>query len=236
MISFIVPAHDEAQRLGATLAALHAAARDCAQRYEIIVVDDASTDATADIATGGGARVLRVDHRHIAATRNAGAGAALGDIFVFVDADTRIDAAVLRAALAALAAGAAGGGATLRLSGRLRGDQRVLAALAVWTLRLARLAPGCFIFCTRDAFTAAGGFDERYFAGEDIAISRALARQGRFVVLREPVWSSARKMHTFSATEHLRLMLRLAWRGRGLLRSREGLDMWYGRRRESRDD
>ncbi|CAA9304038.1 MAG: hypothetical protein AVDCRST_MAG71-290 [uncultured Lysobacter sp.] len=101
---------------------------------------------------------------------------------------------------------------------------------------MARLAPGCFIFCRREAFEAAGGFDERYFAGEDIALSRALARQGRFVILREPVWSSARKLHTFSALDHLRLVFQLARRGRGLLRSRQGLELWYGKRRDDAPD
>jgi len=46
-----------------------------------------------------------------AATRNAGARASTGEVLIFVDADTRIDAAVVRAALAALRSGAVGGGA-----------------------------------------------------------------------------------------------------------------------------
>src|SRR5690242_3953856 len=85
-LSFVVPAHDEAPRLPATLASLHAAARACGVDYEIVVVDDASTDATAEVAAANGARVLRVEHRHIAATRNAGAAAATGARLVFVDA------------------------------------------------------------------------------------------------------------------------------------------------------
>src|SRR5687767_726220 len=108
MISFVIPAHDEARLIGATLRAVHAAARELQLAYEIVVVDDASTDATAQIARDLDARVLPVSHRHIAATRNAGARHARGERLVFVDADTRIDAAVLRAALRALDAGAAG--------------------------------------------------------------------------------------------------------------------------------
>ncbi|MGH8076801.1 MAG: glycosyltransferase, partial [Lysobacter sp.] len=42
MISFIIPAHDEAQLLGATLEALHTAARSLHLPYEVIVVDDDS--------------------------------------------------------------------------------------------------------------------------------------------------------------------------------------------------
>ena len=44
MISFIVPAYNEERLLGATLDALHVAARTLDERYELVVVDDASTD------------------------------------------------------------------------------------------------------------------------------------------------------------------------------------------------
>ena len=71
MISFIVPAHNEEQLLGQTLEALHAAARSTGTPYELIVVDDASTDRTADIAAASGARLIPVRHRQIARARNA---------------------------------------------------------------------------------------------------------------------------------------------------------------------
>lgn len=235
MLSFVVPAHDEALRLPATLASLHAAAQASGARYEIVVVDDASSDGTGALAAAAGVRVIRVEHRHIAATRNAGARAARGDRLVFVDADTLVPVATLRAALDALDAGAAGGGAATRLHGDMRWHERWITRLGVALLRLARIAPGCFIFCTRVAFEAAGGFDERYFAGEDIAMSYALARQGRFVLLREPVSSSARKLRTHSFREHLRLIGRVLVHGPTVLRSREALGLWYGPRREHDD-
>lgn len=232
MISFIVPAHNEARLLGATLVSLHAAAASVGQPCEIIVVDDASTDATAQIAEHGGARVVRVEYRHIAATRNAGARAACGEVLVFVDADTRIDAFVLAAALDALRNGAVGGGATVRLQGRLAHYERLSAYVAAWVLRLTRIAPGCFVFCTRAAFDAIGGFDETWYAAEDIAISRALTRVGRFVVLRQQVWTSERKLRTFPLAIHLRLLLRFARHGTRVLKSRRDLELWYGDRRD----
>lgn len=244
MISFIVPAHNEQRVIAATLRALQSAADalrapgevDSEAGWEagseVIVVDDASTDRTAEIARSSGARVVRVEHRHIAATRNAGAAHARGDVLVFVDADTLIDAAVLGAAMEALRRGAIGGGAAVVLLGPLALHERALVVLSVIGFRLSRIAPGCFVFCTRSAFEAVGGFDETYYAGEDVAISRALARHGRFVILREPVRTSARKLRTFSLPEHLRLMLRFVWRGRTLLKSRRDLDLWYGKRRD----
>src|SRR5258708_6345624 len=99
MISFVVPAYNEEKYLAATLASIHEAARCVGEPYEIVVANDASTDATAATAQAGGARVVNVEKRQIAATRNAGARASTGEILIFVDADTRIDVAVVRAAL-----------------------------------------------------------------------------------------------------------------------------------------
>src|SRR5687767_3744901 len=104
MISFIIPAYNEEALLGRTLRALRFSAGESLknQRHEVIVVDDASTDRTAQIAEQQGARVVSVNKRHIAAVRNAGAREAQGDIFIFVDADTTVSPQVLRAALDAL--------------------------------------------------------------------------------------------------------------------------------------
>ena len=231
MISFIIPAHDEAREIRDSLDALRAATAAMQLEHEVVVVADACGDDTAAIAREHGARVLVVDHQHIAATRNSGARHAGGDCLVFVDADTCVDAALLRAAMAALREGAAGGGATVRLSGATTAYQRVAMRVLGWAFRVTGIAPGCFIFCTRAAFLGAGGFDERYFAGEDVAISRALARQGRFVILREPVSTSARKLRTFTAREHLRLFWQFALRGRRVLHTRKHLHLWYAGRR-----
>lgn len=232
MLSIIIPAHDEARLIGATLEALREATMNLQMACEIIVVDDASTDGTGDIARRHGACVVRAELRHIAAVRNAGAQLAQGDALLFLDADTLVDAKVIDAAMAALRDGAAGGGAAVKFEGNVALHERMAANVFAFLFRLTRIAPGCFIFCTRDAFAAVGGFDERYYAGEDVAISRALSRHGRFVILRQAVFTSDRKLRTFSAAEHLRLVLRFAWRGRQVLRSRDALSLWYGGRRK----
>lgn len=231
MISFIVPAYNEERVLGKTLADLHAAATAAGQPHEVIVVDDGSTDATARLACEAGARVVHVRFRQIASVRNAGARVAAGDILVFVDADTSVPAATLRATLEALRRGAVGGGAFVRLDGRLPVYGRILvAAIGLW-LRIARFAAGCYLFCTRDAFDRAGGFDESLYATEEIALSRALKRLGRVVILRESVETSGRKLRTHSGWEVLRLLTALLRMGPGIFRKREGLDIWYGSRR-----
>jgi glycosyltransferase involved in cell wall biosynthesis len=229
--SFIVPAHNEERLLGSTLDALAAALIALARPHEIIVVDDASTDATAAIARAHGARVVPVSLRHIAAVRNAGAAAARGGYFFFVDADTQVNVDVIAAALRALDGGAVGGGARVKWDGSIPWWARIAEVFTLFWLRVARLAAGCFMFCTRQAFESAGGFDERVYASEELFLSRALKRQGRFVLLSESVTTSGRKFRTYSSGEMVGMIRALGWRPWRALRDRERLGLWYGERR-----
>ncbi len=181
-LSFIVPAHNEEACLGATLQAIHESAGAVGQPYEIVVANDASNDATADIAKENGARVVNVNCRQIAGARNAGARAATGERLVFVDADTIINPRVLTSALRCMDRGAVGGGAPARFDSRAPLYAQFLVLWFGWWMRLAGIAGGAFQFCTRDAFQAVGGFDERLFGAEDAMMSWVLKREGRFVV------------------------------------------------------
>jgi glycosyltransferase involved in cell wall biosynthesis len=235
-VSFVVPAYNEERLLGRTLSAIDQATRalgegEPGEPVEVIVVDDASTDRTAEIARAHGARVVSVKCRQIAATRNAGAREATGEILVFVDADTVVTEAAVTAAIAAVRGGAVGGGCAFRFDGRVPPYGRVLAAAVVPLYRRFGLASGCFLFCTREAFRAVGGFDETLFAAEEAAMSRALRRQGRFVILRESVTTSGRKLRAYSGREALGILLRLALAGPRGVRRPDGLDIWYAERR-----
>lgn len=232
MISFIVPAYNEELLLGRTLDAIGAAAQATGEPFEMIVVDDASTDRTAAIAVEHGARVVPVHYRQISRTRNAGARAAAGDFLFFVDADTLVTPAAVAAALAALRGGAVGGGCTVQFDGKLPLYGRLLVWCLLPLYRLAGIAAGCFLFCTREAFERTGGFDERLLAAEELAFSRALARLGRVAILREHVITSGRKLRTWSALEVLGLFFRVLLRGRRAVESRHGLEIWYGERRK----
>ena len=159
------------------------------------------------------------------------AAVATGDILVFVDADTTVTEPALRAAIVALRQGAVGGGAAVRFDeGRLPFYARVLEFLLPPVLRMLRLAPGCFVFCTRQAYLAAGGFDEALYVTEEVSFAQRLKRQGRFVILREFVITSARKLRTRSALQLLWVGLRLALGGGQSIRQRDGLEYWYGPR------
>jgi glycosyltransferase involved in cell wall biosynthesis len=230
VISFIIPAHNEESLIGRTLSALHDSAQALGEPYEIIVANDASTDHTEAVALEHGSRVVAVHRRQIAATRNAGAREANGDVFIFVDADTVITTSVLRAAWRALQRGAAGGGCTVRLDGQLPLYAVILMRFLTPLFRTFGLAAGCFFFCTRRAYFIAGGFDETLFAGEEVALGQRLKRQGRLVILRETVTSSGRKLRTRTALQFFGVAARLALAGPRSLRRREGLEYWYGPR------
>lgn len=182
MISFIIPAHNEEWFLPKTLAAIHSTARHLNLPYEIVVVDDASTDGTSEIARQMGARVISVAHRQIAATRNSGAQAAQGEHLFFVDADTRVTTEAVSSALQQMEKGIVGGGALTYFEDAVPLYARLLVAWISFFMRIASLSGGAFMFCTRRAFEAIGGFNESLYGAEDAAMSAALKKEGRFVV------------------------------------------------------
>jgi len=232
MISFIVPAYNEEHELSDTLAAIHGAASGAARPYEIIVVDDASTDATPEIASRAGAKVIPINRRQIAASRNAGGRAAQGEYLFFIDADTRINRAHVNGGIAALKDGYAGGGARVAMDGfvpiwgrmLLRGFASVYFGL--------NLGAGAFLFTSRHNFDVIGGFDEQYFAGEEVYFSLELRKLGGFKVLQEPVITSGRKLRMYPAKHFLRKFFGVIFRGPRGVRSRDKLSLWYDGKRE----
>jgi glycosyltransferase involved in cell wall biosynthesis len=232
IISFVVPAYNEEHELAGTLSAIRGAAEGAAQPYEIIVVDDASTDATPEIASRAGATVLRINRRQIAAARNAGGRIAQGEYLLFVDADTQIRHAHVTAAIAALEAGCSGGSAWIAMDGLVPIWGRLLwRALSVIYFGL-NLGAGAFLFTTRRNFEIVDGFDEQYFAGEEVYFSRELTRLGNFKILREPVLTSGRKLRMYPAKDFLRKFFGVIFRGPRGVRSREKLSLWYDGKRE----
>lgn len=232
MISIIVPAHNEESLIKQTIETLLASARKLDEPFELIVVDDASTDRTANIARSLGAEVIGVNLRKISAVRNAGARASQGDILIFVDADTLVPPETLRSAVTAVRDGAVGGGSRVFMEGELPKWAPPVLAIVSWGIRLLRLAAGCFLFARRDAFETVGGFDERYYASEEVHLSQALKKQGRFVIITDAVVTSGRKARLFSARQILRQILVLIRGGRKALKRRETLGFWYGGQRE----
>lgn len=233
MLSFVIPAHNEEHELPKTLRTIRAAAEAAApQPYEIIVVDDASDDATSRIAQEFGARIVPVRLRQIAAVRNAGARAAAGDIFFFVDADTHISARNVTTALEALEGGCVGGSARFKLDRAVPLWAQLFLLLFCALYFSAHLGIGAFIFVRREDFEAIGGFDEQYFAGEEMYLTLALQKLGRFAILRDPITTSARKIRMHSARSFFAQWFQILLGGKRALRGRHHLALWYDGKRE----
>jgi GT2 family glycosyltransferase len=168
--------------------------RDCLQgvlaldypSYEVIVVDDGSTDDSADIASEFGARVITTANRGLSAARNTGAQAASGEIVAYIDDDARPDPhwlIYLAARFANSKVGAVGGpnvlppesGAIARcVANAPGGPTHVLTAD-----RIAEHLPGCNLAVRRSALLEVGGFDTRFrVAGDDVDFCWRLSDAG----------------------------------------------------------
>ncbi|WP_219825545.1 glycosyltransferase [Nonomuraea typhae] len=97
LVSVIIPNYDKAKTLRACLESVYAQTH---QELEVIVVDDASTDGSREIAAAFPCRLLAFDvNRGVSAARNAGAAAATGEVLFFVDSDIALDPGAIATAL-----------------------------------------------------------------------------------------------------------------------------------------
>jgi glycosyltransferase involved in cell wall biosynthesis len=181
-ISLIIPAFNEEKYLGATLDSLFAAARayeaGTGRAVEFIVVDNASTDRTAEVAASRGARVVREPVRQIAAARNRGVGESRGELVVTCDADNRVSPNVfLRIDELMSGGGYVGGGVRIRPE---RSHWTTDLMFGTFDL-LARAAGTSFgmLYTDRDTFRRIGGFPTDVYVGEDALFVWALKREAR---------------------------------------------------------
>jgi len=239
-LSVVVPAYNEEKLLGATLGAIQAGLTGAGylpSQVELWVVDNDSTDTTAEIAAAAGARVVHEARRQIARARNAGAAGALGRWLLFVDADTQPSAALLARSRELMVQGrCCGGGAVI--SGADAGLGLRLA-IGAWNTvsRLGRLACGAFLFCRADAFRELGGFNEELYAAEEVDLSWRLRGWGRqheldFCIINgEPLNTSRRKLELYTPLELGCMTVRGLMHPYQALRDRRFLDHWYDGRR-----
>jgi glycosyltransferase involved in cell wall biosynthesis len=155
-VSVIIAARNAAETLGATLAGL--AAQEFDGEFEVIVVDDGSTDDTAAIARAAALAVTVVGERGVGPgpARNSGVAAATGSLFAFTDADCVPTPGWL-------AAGVEGLAEHELVQGAVHADPDAVGgpfARTVWVTREAGLYECASLFVRRDAFEAIGGFED----------------------------------------------------------------------------
>ena len=197
-LSVVIPAYNEEACLPATLASLQR--QQVAGGFEVIVVDNASTDGTAEVAARLGARVVREEAAGVCAARQRGTEEARGSIVVSTDADTVHPAGWLA-----------------RLAARFDADDVVAVAGPCryadppWWARVfptgwfAAIAAVhgltgrvLYLTATNVAFRREGfaGYDTRLTqGGDEVDLLRRLRRQGRVVWdAGNPVLTSSRRM------------------------------------------
>lgn len=183
-VSVIVPARDARATIGTTLDAL-AGLTPIPGGFEVLVSDDGSTDGTREVALAHPVvdRVVDAGGNGPGAARNTAAAVATGTVFAFTDADCVPDPGWLRAALAAVEAGAD------LVQGRV--DANGPAGAFDRTVRVGQLS-GLFetanLVVRREWFERVGGFEPwlspRYSKelGEDVWLGWRLRRAGASIV------------------------------------------------------
>ena len=155
--------------------------------YEVIVVDDGSTDATAAIAERfPGVRVISTPNRGLSHARNRGLEAASGEIIAYTDADARPEPDWLTWLAAAFAdsdhAGIGGPNIAPADDGPIADCVAHAPGGPIHVLLSddeAEHIPGCNMAFRREALEAIGGFDPRFrIAGDDVDVCWRIQQAG----------------------------------------------------------
>lgn len=199
-LSIIIPVYNEEKVIASCLESLK---KQTEQDFEVIVVDDGSTDSSRNFAT------ISQNHKGPGAARNLGAKEAKGKILVFVDSDMEFDPNFLKKLIVPIEAGTAIG--TFSKDEYLLNKNSALARC--WNLNLGRKATkmhpenypdkqNVFRAILKSEFDKSGGFDENIGYTDDWSISRKLGQmasvaEGAIYYHRNPetlkeVWTQSR--------------------------------------------
>lgn len=186
--SVIIPLYNGERTIARALTAV---LEQLGERDEVIVVDDASTDRSAEIAAGFPVQLISLhEHRNLGAARNAGAATAEGEYLLFTDADGVLQPGALDRAHRRLTE-TAGCSALVGVYSADGGPTDLISAVKNLWVRYTYLrsgagewidwAFGCVFALRRSVFAEVGGFSERYrrdWGGEDIELGLRLVRAG----------------------------------------------------------
>lgn len=211
-ISVVIPAYNEEKYLPRCLTSLDGQTYP-RQRFEVIVVDNASTDRTAEIAQEHGARVVREERKGVGRARQSGAEAAQGEIIAGTDADIDAPPEWLERIAACFVADPRLGGITGPVyfydgNWLLRTWFRYVNTAWVWLLNAVGLNAfsGNNFAVRREPFQRSGGFRVELVGGEDTDLALRLRKVTRLAFAPEVVIdASARRGYH---ENYLRILVR----------------------------
>ena len=205
--------------------------------HEVIVVDNNSTDKTAQLARQAGAKVVFEPVNQIGRARNTGAAAATGDWLLFVDADSLLNPGMVADILRMIESEKYVGCGSVMHMPEL--PWWGTATIWLWTVLSVtfRWASGALVVCRSDAFRDVGGFNQEMFAADEIDLSKLLKKWGRkhglkFTILtRHPLVTSPRKIKLYTRKEIAGQLFNLIFSPRKALLDKKKLPIWYDGRR-----
>lgn len=207
-ISVVIPARNEEKYLADCLAGMKSQNYG-SQNYEILVVDNNSTDTTAEIAQSvPGVKYLHIADGPVGAVRNRGVREAKGDFIAFIDADCIAPENWLSKGSELLCQNE-----NHAFSARYVSDENALWIEKLWLLGYAVVQfnstdflGGC-IFVRKEDFLKVGGFDETITSGEDTKLAVSLNNIG----IRTVVDQTLNVVHLGNAKDSKSFVNRQAW-------------------------
>jgi len=228
-LSVIIPAYNEEKYILETINHSIEILNKANVSYEIIVVNNNSTDDTEKIVKKLDVKVLFQSERSIAKARNMGAFEAKGKYLLFIDADTKITTTLLNKSLEKIKSIKA-------LSSISKFEKYpTVSSYGIWLYNIAskllKLGVGQYIFIEKLSFESINGFDESYFAFEEIDLfKRLIGKYGKdsFEVLFSPVITSSRKFDKGKKnTNKFLLLLLRSFFDNSVGKNKDELDFWY---------
>ncbi len=235
-LSVVIPAWNEEKVVGRAIESLKRAAavyeRERSGTAEIIVVDNNSTDRTAEVAREQGATVVFEPVNNIGKARNAGAKTARGKYLAFCDADNQVTENLLVLIHDHLAnPKIAGGGTWIEPE---RKNLKIRFFYFIWHVYVAcsRVGVG-MMHCRKKDFEAIGGYDETIYAAEDVQLAYDLRKIGRprgqkFNLIKKGwVITSTRKIDQTPLCEMITKLIGFGFGLQKKIRSKEYCEHWY---------
>lgn len=165
-ISFVVPAYNEERFIDQCLSAITKRCTEAKIKFELIVIDNGSTDDTADLARQYTSHVLTLERSSVSHARNIGASLATNQLLVFIDGDVTISSKWVETLQADY-------NSLIQSPLFISGHQCKVPPNGSWIERYwfgnlkDKLFGGANIITTQQAFKVLGGFDTALKTGED---------------------------------------------------------------------